>query len=72
MMPKNRKPTHPGEILLEEFLRPMKLSQLELLDEWAVPIQRVNTPHLMESVIWTAETAILLLASTQDLFLNSG
>lgn len=27
MLPKHRPPTHPGEILLEEFLRPLQLSQ---------------------------------------------
>lgn len=27
MFPKNRPPTHPGEILLEEFLKPLQLSQ---------------------------------------------
>ncbi len=27
MLPKNRPPTHPGEILLEEFLKPLQLSQ---------------------------------------------
>jgi antitoxin HigA-1 len=27
MLPKNRPPTHPGEILLEEFLKPLHLSQ---------------------------------------------
>lgn len=27
MLSKNRQPTHPGEILLEEFLKPLKLSQ---------------------------------------------
>ncbi len=36
MIPKNRKPTHPGEILLEEFLRPMELSQLELARQMGV------------------------------------
>ena len=30
MLPKNRAPTHPGEILLEEFLKPLNLSQGEL------------------------------------------
>ena len=29
MLPKNRIPTHPGEILLEEFLIPMGLTQVE-------------------------------------------
>jgi antitoxin HigA-1 len=27
MLPKHRPPTHPGEILLEEFLKPLKISQ---------------------------------------------
>lgn len=27
MLPKKRSPTHPGEILLEEFLKPLKISQ---------------------------------------------
>lgn len=27
MLPKKRPPTHPGEVLLEEFLKPLKLSQ---------------------------------------------
>lgn len=31
MLPKNRPPTHPGEILLEEFLKPLKLSQEQLV-----------------------------------------
>jgi len=27
MLPKNREPTHPGEVLLEEFLKPLQLTQ---------------------------------------------
>jgi addiction module HigA family antidote len=30
MLPKNRPPTHPGEMLLKEFLEPSGISQLEL------------------------------------------
>lgn len=30
MLPKNRRPVHPGEILLEEFLKPMDISQEQL------------------------------------------
>ncbi len=30
-MPKKRKPTHPGEILLEEFLKPMNISQAKFV-----------------------------------------
>ena len=41
-VPTNREPTHPGEMLLREFLEPMGLSQRELADGIAVPYQRVN------------------------------
>ena len=41
-VPTNRFPTHPGEMLLEEFLIPMKLTQRELADALNVPYQRVN------------------------------
>ena len=41
-MPKNRPATHPGEMLREEFLKPMGLTQKELADAIRVPFQRVN------------------------------
>lgn len=41
-IPSNRVPTHPGEMLLEEFLRPMKISQRELAQALHVPYQRIN------------------------------
>ena len=41
-VPKYREPTHPGEMLLEEFLTPMDLTQRELADAIHVPYQRVN------------------------------
>ena len=41
-IPTDRPPTHPGEMLLEEFLIPMSLSQRELADAIHVPYQRVN------------------------------
>jgi len=37
-----RVPTHPGVMLLKEFLKPMNLSQRDLADEIHVPYQRVN------------------------------
>ncbi len=37
-----RVPTHPGAMLLEEFLMPMGLTQRELADAIHVPYQRVN------------------------------
>jgi len=41
-IPSNRTPTHPGEMLLEEFLTPMGLTQRDLADAIHVPYQRVN------------------------------
>jgi addiction module HigA family antidote len=41
-VPTHRTPTHPGEILMEEFLLPMMLTQRELADAIHVPYQRVN------------------------------
>lgn len=41
-VPKHRQPTHPGEMLLEEFLIPMNLTQRELADAILVPYQRLN------------------------------
>jgi len=35
-------PIHPGEILLEEFLRPMALSQYRLAKDTNVPARRIN------------------------------
>ena len=42
MIPKNRIPTHPGEVLKEEFLDPLEVSQVELAEHLDVPVQRVN------------------------------
>jgi addiction module HigA family antidote len=42
LVPTHRTPTHPGEMLLEEFLAPMGITQRELADAIAVPYQRVN------------------------------
>lgn len=41
-IPTNRKPTHPGEILLEDFLIPMGITQKELAKAIHVPYQRIN------------------------------
>ena len=41
-IPTNRTPTHPGEMLLEEFLNPMGISQKDLADNIQVPYQRIN------------------------------
>ena len=41
-VPTHREPIHPGEILLEEFLKPMGISQRDLAGSIHVPYQRVN------------------------------
>ncbi|MDY6838564.1 MAG: HigA family addiction module antitoxin [Thermodesulfobacteriota bacterium] len=41
-IPTHRAPTHPGEMLLEEFLNPMDLAQRQLVDAIHVPYQRIN------------------------------
>ncbi len=42
MLPKNRPPTHPGEMLLEEFLKPLDMSQTDLAERIHVSYPRVN------------------------------
>ena len=41
-IPTDRTPTHPGEVLLDEFLRPLGLTQRDLAGAIGVPYQRVN------------------------------
>ena len=41
-IPTHREPTHPGEMLLEEFLKPLGVTQRELADAIHVPYQRIN------------------------------
>jgi antitoxin HigA-1 len=41
-IPTHRVPTHPGEMLMEEFLKPMGLTQRELAEAIHVPYQRIN------------------------------
>lgn len=50
---------HPGEVLLEEFLKPMELSQNRLAREIGVPPRRINEIVLSKRAI-TADTALRL------------
>ncbi len=52
-------PVHPGEVLLEEFLRPMGLSQNQLALNIGVPARRINEIVLRKRRI-TADTALRL------------
>ena len=72
MLPKNRQPTHPGEILLEEFLIPKKMTQQELAKRMGVPVQRINTLINGKRGV-TPETAILLsriFKTTAEFWMN--
>ena len=50
---------HPGEILLEEFLRPMAISQNQLARDIGVPPRRINEIVLGKRAV-TADTALRL------------
>ncbi len=52
-------PIHPGEVLLEEFMRPMKLSQNRLAIEIGVDARRINEITLGTRSV-TADTALRL------------
>ena len=56
-MPKTMDPIHPGEILLEEFLEPLNLSQNRLANAIGVPPRRINEIVLGKRRI-TADTAL--------------
>ena len=42
MKTKKMAPVHPGEILMEEFLKPMSISQYRLAKDMCVPPRRIN------------------------------
>ncbi|MBV6419359.1 MAG: putative HTH-type transcriptional regulator YbaQ [Ignavibacteriaceae bacterium] len=58
-MSKKIEPIHPGEILLEEFLIPMEISQYRLAQDISVPARRINEIVLGKRAI-TADTALRL------------
>lgn len=72
MLPKNRIPTHPGEILLEEFLKPLGVSQVAFARHIGVSVQRVNELIRGKRGV-TPETAWLLsqaLGTTPQFWIN--
>lgn len=59
MSSKKIKPVHPGEILFEDFLKPMNISQYRLAKDISVPPRRINEIiHCNRSV--SADTALRL------------
>jgi antitoxin HigA-1 len=72
-LPTHRAPTTPGEILLEDWLEPMKLTQLALAKKMGVDIQIVNGIINGRRAV-TPKTALLLaeaLKTTPELWLTA-
>lgn len=72
MMPSHRAPTHPGEILLEEFLRPLGMSQVAAAQRMGVPLNRLNEIVRQRRGV-TADTALRLarlLGTTPQFWMN--
>ena len=72
MIPSNRIATHPGVILLKEFLEPLELTQKALAAHLNIPVQRVNEIVRGKRGV-TPETAWLLseaLRTTPEFWLN--
>lgn len=82
MIPSNRTATHPGEILLHEFLGPMGVSQKAFAAHLGIPIQRVNelirgkrgvtpdTAWLLSEALRTSPEFWLNLQAVHDLSAN--
>jgi addiction module HigA family antidote len=71
-IPTNRPPVHPGEILREDFLEPMGLTQVELAARLEIPFQRVNMICREKRAV-TPDTALRLAKlfdTTVDFWLN--
>jgi len=72
MIPSHRVATHPGIILLKEFLEPAGLTQKALAEHLGIPLQRINEIVRGKRGI-TPETAWLLSAAfktTPEFWLN--
>jgi addiction module HigA family antidote len=63
MLPTHRPPTHPGEMLLKEFLEPLGVSQVEAAERMRVSFQRLNAIVKGRRAV-SADTALLLEALT--------
>ena len=71
-LPEHRPPTHPGEMLLEEFLKPLGMTQTDLAERIRVSYPRVNEVINGRRGI-TPDTALRLaklLGTTPEFWLN--
>ena len=72
MIPKHRAPTPPGEILLEEFLKPLGISQADAAQRMGIPLNRLNEVIRGKRGI-TADTALRLarlLETSPEFWMN--
>jgi antitoxin HigA-1 len=79
MIPKNRLPTHPGQILLLEFMVPLELTQVAFAKHLGISVQRLNelingkrgvtpeTAWLLSSALRTSPQFWMNLQATYDL-----
>ena len=71
-MPKKLKPVHPGEILMEDFMKPHKLSMNKLALDLRVPVTRIADIVAARRGI-TADTALrfgLYFRTTPEFWVN--
>jgi addiction module HigA family antidote len=71
-LPSRRSPTHPGEMLAEEFMAPFGLTQVELATLIDVPFQRVHLIINAKRAV-TPDTALRLaqlFGTTPEFWLN--
>jgi addiction module HigA family antidote len=72
MIPTNRPPTHPGEMLLEEFLKPLEMTQVQAAEKMGISQNRLNE-LIRGKRGMTADTALRLaklLKTTPEFWMN--
>ncbi len=72
LVPTHRPPVHPGEVLIEEFLKPLGISQVEAAERLGISFQRLNAVANERRSV-TPDTALRLakvFGTTPDFWLN--
>ncbi len=72
MIPTHREPTHPGEMLLEEFLKPLELTQTTAAEKMGISTNRLNELIRGKRGV-TADTALRLaklLKTSPEFWMN--
>jgi antitoxin HigA-1 len=72
MIPSHRPPTHPGEMLLEEFLKPLGMTQIDAAERMGISLNRLNE-LIRGKRGMTADTALRLaklLKTSAEFWMN--